>query len=93
MNRRPDSVVVCVNNRFSASRPSCAMGGAEAIADALETGIQERGLEIVIERIHCLGECADGPNLRIAPGGKFYRHARLADVPAILDEIESLLKA
>lgn len=92
MSRRPDSVVVCVNNRFSASRPSCAMGGAEAIADALEKGIQERGLGIVIERIHCLGECADGPNLRIAPGGKFHHHAKLSDVPAILDEIESLLK-
>lgn len=92
MAERPTSLVVCINNRFAASRPSCAMGGSEAIADALQQGIWQRGLPLAVERLHCLGECARGPNLRIAPGGKFYHHVKLADVPAILDELEELLK-
>jgi (2Fe-2S) ferredoxin len=68
------------------------MGGSEKIADAIESGLQERGLSLQVERIHCLGECAEGPNLRLAPGGKFFHHVKLADVPAILDEIAALLK-
>ncbi|MBF0269066.1 MAG: (2Fe-2S) ferredoxin domain-containing protein [Alphaproteobacteria bacterium] len=92
MSERPSGIVVCINNRFTASRPSCALGGSEAIADALEQGLLERGLALTVERLHCLGECAKGPNLRLTPGGRFFHHTKLADVPAILDEIEKILK-
>jgi NADH:ubiquinone oxidoreductase subunit E len=85
-----ETVIVCINNRFTASRPSCAMGGSEKIADQLEAGLRERGLGVQVERVHCLGECANGPNLRLAPGGRFFHKVKLADVPAILDEIEAL---
>ncbi|MBF0168013.1 MAG: (2Fe-2S) ferredoxin domain-containing protein [Alphaproteobacteria bacterium] len=91
MSPRPTGIIVCINDRFTASKPSCARGGSVAIADALEQAIAERGLALTLERLHCLGECALGPNLRLAPGGRFFHHVKLADIPAILDEIEKEL--
>ncbi|TAN44134.1 MAG: (2Fe-2S) ferredoxin domain-containing protein [Rhodospirillales bacterium] len=91
MNERITTIIVCVNDRFTASKPSCARGGSVAIADKLECLIAERGLPLTVERLHCLGECALGPNLRLAPGGKFFHHVKLDELPAILDEIEKEL--
>lgn len=85
---RISSIAICVNDRLSRSRPSCAMGGAEKIAVAFESEIARRGLEIAVERLHCLGECAKGPNLRLSPGGRFFSQVRIEDVPAILDEAQ-----
>ncbi len=91
MNERITTIIVCVNDRFTASKPSCARGQSVAIADELERLVAERGLPLSVERLHCLGECALGPNLRLAPGGKFFHHVKLADVTSILDEIEKEL--
>ena len=81
------SLIVCVNHRSNPDNPSCAARGSVAIADALESGLRERGMALEVTRIHCFGQCERGPNLRLAPGGRFFRGVRLEEVPAILDAL------
>lgn len=87
--RRPTTIVVCVNRRFRADRPSCAARGSITVAEALERGVEERRLGVRIERICCLGECQRGPTVRVAPGGAFFLGVTADDVPGILDRVES----
>ncbi len=86
----PETVLVCVNRRFRGDQPSCAQRGSVEIAEALERGIEERGINIKIERIICLGQCTKGPTLRFAPGGRFNLGTSLDDVPRVLDELFAL---
>jgi (2Fe-2S) ferredoxin len=80
----------CVNRRFQSDKGSCAEKGSEAFADELERGITERGIDIELERIRCLGQCAKGPAMRFAPGGKFFLGVQSADIADILDQAERL---
>ncbi len=89
MGQRPTSFAICINMRFQADQPSCAGRGSEDIADALERGIKDRGIDIVLERLRCFGLCAQGPNLRLIPGGNFHHRVTMADVPALLDMLEA----
>jgi len=80
-------VVVCVNMMRGPRGKCCGLSGSPEIADALEKGIQERRLNVRIERIVCLGKCNDGPNLRYV-GGEFRQNLSLDDVPTLLEEFE-----
>lgn len=88
MTERP-LLLVCVNRRLDAGKPSCAGRGSEALADRLETLISERGLALELRRILCFGDCARGPNLRLAPGGRFFHGADPASAEEILEQIQS----
>ena len=87
-NNKPKTLIVCVNRRLDPGRPSCAARGSEKNATALEKGISDRGIDIEVERIVCLGHCADGPTMRLAPGGAFFHNTKLEDIPGILDDLE-----
>lgn len=73
--------MVCVNRRIG--KPACA--GA-ALADALETELRERQLAIAVERAVCLGACDQGPNVRLAPGGRFYHQVTVAGIAQLVDD-------
>ena len=73
--------MVCVNQRIG--KPACA--GA-AIADALETELRQRQLAFPVERIVCLGACDQGPNVRLAPGGRFYHQVTVARITELVDD-------
>ncbi|MDY6991477.1 MAG: (2Fe-2S) ferredoxin domain-containing protein [Pseudomonadota bacterium] len=78
------TVIICVNYRRNPWLPSCGARGSLEIAQALELEIKAHGIAAQVERIHCFGECEQGPNVRIMPGGAFFRHVRLEDVADIL---------
>ena len=80
----PLELLICVNKRMTAV--SCAGRGSEAVADAIEHGVMERGLAVEIIRIHCFGRCELGPNLRVI-GKEFHHHVDLEQVPDILDAL------
>ena len=82
--------MVCINRRFRADEPSCAQRNSEKLADALEAGIQERRIDITLERSVCMGHCQTGPTVRLAPGGRFFHGPPLSQVNTILDELEDL---
>jgi (2Fe-2S) ferredoxin len=85
-NSTAKKLAICVNRRYS-DKPSCGGRGSVAIADALEAGIAERGLDIQVERIICFGMCTQGPSMRLVPNGDFFRQMKLADVPEMLDQL------
>ena len=84
------TVTVCVNRRENTgglAMASCGARGSEAIAEAVERGLAERGLRARFATIKCLGLCEKGPNIRLAPSNSWFQQLTLADVPAVLDII------
>ncbi|MCW9036222.1 MAG: (2Fe-2S) ferredoxin domain-containing protein [Rhodospirillales bacterium] len=82
------SLLMCINKRYDLGKPCCANQNGIEIAEALEKGIEERGLSIKTERVNCLGHCTRGPTARLAPGGKFFFHMNMERVPEILSALE-----
>jgi (2Fe-2S) ferredoxin len=85
---KPRALVVCVNRRFGLERPSCGESGSIAIAEALEREIERRRIDIRVEHLECLGQCASGPSMRIVPAGRFFLEVTLDDVTEIVDILE-----
>ncbi|MCB2101600.1 MAG: (2Fe-2S) ferredoxin domain-containing protein [Rhodobacterales bacterium] len=81
------TLLVCINRRPGAHRPSCGARGSERLADLLEDGLAARGVALPVERIRCLGRCDDGPTVRLSPGGDFFLGADTADLAALLDRV------
>ncbi len=81
----PEELLICVNQRPRSV--SCGGRDSAVIATAIEVGIAERGLDIEVLRIHCLGRCELGPNLRLI-GKEFHHRVRLEEVDVLLDELE-----
>jgi len=86
----PTIVMVCINRRFRADEASCAKRGSEALADALESGIDRRRINIKLEHSVCMGHCQTGPTVRLAPGGRFFHGPAMDEVEAILYELEAM---
>ena len=81
------TIIVCVNRRLRHDTPSCAERGSEAIADALDEALS--GTDASLVRIKCFGRCAQGPIVRIAPGGQFFKEARIEDVPLMVAALQT----
>ena len=63
-------------------------GGGRPLEDAFQRELEALGVadDVELLRAHCLGECPEGPCVRIA-GDRFY-HVSKEDVPALVrDEI------
>ena len=86
------TVTVCINRRVSPDKPSCGARGGMEIAAALRAAVAERGWAISVETFYCLGQCEQGPNLKLSPGGEFLHHAQLEDLPQLLDRIAAFAK-
>lgn len=41
------------------------------MAERIERYIKHEKLDVVVQRLQCLGRCNDGPVLRLLPGGEF----------------------
>ncbi len=87
---KPKVLMICINRRFRVDEASCAARESPAIAGALEDGVQQRKIDIRVERSVCMGQCQVGPTIRLAPGGRFILGKSMDDVDEILDELERL---
>jgi len=88
--QKPQRLLVCINRRFQVDRPSCASRGSEVLAKAVEAGIAERNINVDVEHVVCLGQCPNGPAMRLAPGGQFFLGISENNVPQVL---ETLIRA
>jgi NADH:ubiquinone oxidoreductase subunit E len=87
---KPKILMICTNRRYGADGASCAARSSLEIAEAIETGVRERDIDITVERSVCMGQCTKGPTIRLAPGGRFILGKSLSDADNILDELETL---
>lgn len=80
-------LLVCLNER-PAGEPSCGGRGSKAIVDAIKGGVNDLGLkaQVRVTKTHCLGLCAQGPNVVVYPEGTLLSGVAPADVPAILEK-------
>lgn len=85
------SLIACVKDRHT-GKPSCAGRGSIAIIDQIDSEIIKSGRDVAVERIRCLGECNKGPNMRIAPGGRFFYGITEADIPEVLAGLDEALE-
>ncbi len=82
---------ICTNKAVALGRPSCGLRGSEQMMVALQEEVTQRSLAIELEEITCLGQCNDGPSMRIA-GGNFYLGGDPDKVSEIADWLEQELK-
>ena len=88
MSDQSARLLICINRRFQADRPSCAARGSHALAEAVAEGIKERRINVDVEHVVCLGQCPHGPAMRLAPGGEFFLGISENNVPRVLDTLE-----
>ncbi len=86
-----NTLLVCTNRRDTPNAPSCGGHGSHEILRLLQEGVQQRRLALSVEAIICLGHCADGPAIRLAPGGRFWHQVKADEIMPILDEIAQLI--
>lgn len=84
-------IIVCINARSNPHQPSCAMRGSREILALLAAEIERRKLPIQIEEFFCLGLCAHGPNIKLAPNGPTFNHMSVEALPELLREIEAFI--
>ncbi len=86
------SILICTNHRANPNQPSCGARGAANIKHKLSDAVSKLGLALEVKEIQCLGECDEGPNLRLIPGGPSFHHVDVNSIPKILKVAKSFLK-
>ncbi|MGN7612249.1 (2Fe-2S) ferredoxin domain-containing protein [Magnetococcales bacterium HHB-1] len=82
-------LLVCVAERVS--KKSCAGEGSLEIVDQLTSMVQARKLPLEVQPIYCFGRCEEGPNIRLAPGGRFFTMVKEEKLADLLQTIEQEL--
>ncbi len=84
-------VLVCINERFHPSKPSCAGRGSREMLSLLRARLEAASLPVEVRELHCFGRCELGPNVRIAPGGAFFHGVDTARVDDIVTALQALV--
>jgi (2Fe-2S) ferredoxin len=86
-------IFVCTNDR-KGERKSCADGNSTDIRKALKEEVNMRGWKgkVRVSKCGCLGLCQKGPNIILYPQKEWFSEVLESDVPAIISEIESIMK-
>lgn len=74
-------IYVCINKKGG---KACIGPKSREVFRALHKRAVERGGQVEVERITCMGECSYGPNVKIH-GGAVYNEVGLDDLDRILD--------
>ena len=88
----PKKALVCVHQRLTEAKASCGGRGGERIAEQLEEALAREQLDFPVERFICFGQCEEGPNIRLAPGGRFFSRVSPEALPDILLAIRQFLE-
>lgn len=77
---KPETILVC-------QKSDCCKLGAKAIATALQTEIQERGLtnQVIVKGTGCMKRCKAGPNL-VMPDKTRYTKISPKAIPALIEQ-------
>jgi NADH:ubiquinone oxidoreductase subunit E len=89
---RPVRLVVCINERLGTGQRSCVASGSIELISKLEAMIATEKLDVPVVRRECLGRCAEGPAMRIAPAGPFFTGIVEADLEHILKQLKIFIE-
>jgi len=93
MPRRQRYLFVCTNRRPDDNpKGSCAAKGSEQVHQAFKEQLFQRGLAKLEARActsSCLDQCSAGVSVLVEPDHFFYGRVTVADVPAIVDALQS----
>lgn len=84
-------LVVCVNERLGPGQESCAGSGSLMLLEKLRQLMQSTGTPYEVTEQVCLGRCAEGIVMRIAPGGAFFTDVTEQDLRHIIQEITAFV--
>ncbi|MBC8210881.1 MAG: (2Fe-2S) ferredoxin domain-containing protein [Gammaproteobacteria bacterium] len=84
-------LVVCVNERLGPNQKSCAGSGSRELIRLLQQRFIQEGLQIAVDEQVCLGRCAEGIAMRIAPGGPFFTDVTENNIPAIVKALREFV--
>jgi (2Fe-2S) ferredoxin len=88
-------VLVCTNDRHG-ERKSCADGHSVQLREQLKEAVHQRPHlkgRVRVSSAGCLGLCASGPNVILYPQALWFSGVTPADMPHLLDAIESAVAA
>ena len=93
MPQRKHYLFVCINSRADDNPKGCCLAkGSEDVYKALKAEVAARGLNKLEARVctsSCLDQCATGITVLVEPDHFFYGRVTIADVPEIVDGLES----
>ncbi len=84
----PTRLIVCVNQRLGVGQKSCAGSGSKELIEIIKKHFKKSGIDAPIVEQVCLGRCAEGIAMRIAPGGQFFTRVTEADVVMIGEAVK-----
>jgi len=87
-------VLVCGNDRKGVSK-SCADGNSSKVKDVLKEklGSLDWARHIRVSLTHCLGLCANGPNIVVYPHGLHFSEVSINDIEAIISELKGIAQS
>ena len=80
------TLTLCVNVRAEEFMPSCGRRGSLEIRERLEVALRDRGIDVDLQTIKCLGLCAKGPNARLAPANSWFHAIGVGDVASLVED-------
>ena len=81
------TLTVCVNLRPETFVASCGRSGSREFLGRIEALIASRRLDVDLQTIACLGLCARGPNVRVAPSNSWFHRVGPDDLEALVDRL------
>jgi bidirectional [NiFe] hydrogenase diaphorase subunit len=73
---------------------SCLAVGSEQVLDALAERVTEAGLaDVAVKRVGCLGLCAAGPLVQIAPSGELFERVSPDDIGGLVGTLRDVTPA
>jgi (2Fe-2S) ferredoxin len=90
---KPVRLSVCINQSFGTGKHSCIGSSSLDIIAGQETMLAHEGLDVAITRCEYQGSCAEGPVMRIAPGGAFFTEINQPDLVRIIAVLKTFIDA
>ena len=87
LNTSTKRLVVCVNERLGSGLESCAGSGSAILLEKLRQLLHSTGSPYEVTEQVCLGRCAEGIVMRIAPGGPFFTRVTEQDLTEIVQAL------
>ncbi|MBF0620311.1 MAG: (2Fe-2S) ferredoxin domain-containing protein [Magnetococcales bacterium] len=78
------TLIICIHDRLS-EQPSCAGRGSLKLKELLINALRTENIDITVKELSCFGDCTNGPNMRLAPGGPFFQHVNTDTIHGVVE--------